>query len=780
MSLRPGSWVRNVSVAPQPTRSLASPMSPPRSLKSRGPIRQVTVILFLVAWTPLLTTIAVASDLTWSTRGPKAKGIEAIARDPLNPARMWAGSFGSGVYRSTDGGTTWTASRTGLVNTFVRALACNPRYPDSLFCGTNDGVWLSVDGGVNWNRLLSTNQSVRAIAIHPSRTATMYAATYGLGVFKSVNGGKNWSAINLGLANTNVRDVVLHPTKPDTLFAATSGGGGVHRSFNGGLTWSQVPDTSATMGAVEQISIDPANPLFVYAATLDRGVLKSPDGGTTWVRINRGLTSFRGRSIALADTFRYFGTADSGLYVTTASDSLWHRSSVGLADSTIDCLLAVGGSATIWAGTGVAGVFRSDNRATSWTQLDGGLLATAGFALAVRPSTHSVYAGTGFGDQFWTSADFGASWTRAVALFSHDSERAVVLDPIAPGTIYLASYGAAVYRSDDDGRSWRDPDSLSLTLTNRFVRPLIAVPGESGHLLAGTGNGVFESMDGAQTWTPRSTGLPTLLSVRALALGPGAPLRVFAGSDSSGVFRSDDGGLTWAAKSVGLLSPFVHAILVDAVNPLVVYAGTDSGVVKSTNAGDLWTPIRNGLPLLASVRDLVQDPSRPQAIFAAVFGSGVYETLDGGAHWFSLFSQSGLANLNVRALALDSALQTIYAGTEAGVAAASRYPISAVTGVESGEGVPLFRLQAAPLPMRQGILTVRYEIPTAGIVEVALYNVRGERVRLLHAPARESAGPHTLLWDGRAASGARAAAGVYFLSLRAPAGRRTAKVLLLR
>ena len=149
----------------------------PRLRRPPSPLRRSVRVAGLAASASLLATIALCGDLTWTGNGPKAKGIEAIVRDPLSPSRMWAASFGSGVYRSTDGGTTWTASRSGLVNTFVRTLACNPRYPDSLFCGTNDGIWLSVDGGVNWNQLLSTNRSVRAIAIHPSRTATMYAAT---------------------------------------------------------------------------------------------------------------------------------------------------------------------------------------------------------------------------------------------------------------------------------------------------------------------------------------------------------------------------------------------------------------------------------------------------------------------------------------------------------------------------------------------------------------------------------------------------------------------------
>ena len=86
----------------------------------------------------------------WTGVAPRAKNIEAIARDPLNPSRLWCATFGSGVARSLDGGATWTLYRTGLVSTFVRCLAVEPHHPDSLFCGTEDGVYLSTDGGVTW------------------------------------------------------------------------------------------------------------------------------------------------------------------------------------------------------------------------------------------------------------------------------------------------------------------------------------------------------------------------------------------------------------------------------------------------------------------------------------------------------------------------------------------------------------------------------------------------------------------------------------------------------
>ena len=106
-----------------------------------------------------------AGNQVWSGTGPRAKSVEAIVRDPLNPSRLWAATFGAGVYRTVDGGATWTGFRNGLVNSFVRSLAANPAHPDSLYCGTNDGVFLSTDGGVNWAWMLPTSVSVRSLAI---------------------------------------------------------------------------------------------------------------------------------------------------------------------------------------------------------------------------------------------------------------------------------------------------------------------------------------------------------------------------------------------------------------------------------------------------------------------------------------------------------------------------------------------------------------------------------------------------------------------------------------
>lgn len=740
------------------------------------------IVLFAFLASSLASASSRAGNAVWTGVSPRAKSIEEIVRDPLNPQRMWAASFGAGVYRSLDGGSTWTAYRNGLVNTFVRCLAVQPRHPDSVYCGANDGVYLSIDGGQNWTRLLATvdsqTHSVRSLAIDPIRSGTVYAGTYGMGVEKTLNGGATWTQINLGLANSLIRAVAIHPARPETVLAGSGTGGGVLRSYNGGLQWNVHPvlDTTATTGAVEKIVFDPADPARIYAAMIQKGVIRSRNNGDTWVRINGGLPTVKSRSLVVVNGDRYLGTADAGAFhAIMPNDSTWLPVNTGLGNPVVDGLLSVAGSpGTVWAGTDGGGIYRTNNSGASWTQLDGGLLNTYDFSLALRPSNHELYLGTGFGDQFWRSTDQATSWTRASFLFSHDSEHGVAADPLAVGTVYLSAYGGGVYRSTNDGTTWVDPDSLSATLTNRFVRPLLAWPGETGHLLVGAGNGVWESLDGGGHWVPKGSGLPASFSVRSLALAPAAPA-IYAGSDINGVYRLNGTGV-WAQKNVGLRGRFVHALVVDATLASTVYAATDSGLFKSTDSADDWVPSGTGLGP-GTVRALVQDPIHPSVLFCGVSGSGVYQSGDGGNHWAVLGNPANLPSLTVRSLVVDPALATVYAGTDGGTAAYTNYPLwpLAVGPETPNEGLSL---AVGPNPARTGLVRIRYSLPRAGPARVGVFGLRGERVRELQ-DKEENAGMHTLVWDGRDHDGHPSAPGVYFVRLESAAGTRAARVVLL-
>ena len=123
---------------------------------------------------------------------------QALAIDPSSPATLYAGEYGGGVFKSSNGGTSWSASSSGL-----------------------------------------TNLGVLCIVIDPSNTANLYVGTAKGGVFKSSNGGASWGASNTGFPNTDVRALVIDPSNPATLYAGVdSPGSGVYKSSNGGASWS--------------------------------------------------------------------------------------------------------------------------------------------------------------------------------------------------------------------------------------------------------------------------------------------------------------------------------------------------------------------------------------------------------------------------------------------------------------------------------------------------------------------------------------------------------------
>lgn len=139
-----------------------------------GKLFLLAFLAILVLLCPSLAGVATAGVNTWTTNGPEGGDIGALAIDPRNPATLYAGTSGGGVFKSTNGGGSWTAINTGLIS-----------------------------------------DDVRALAIDPSTPATLYAA--GSGVFKSTNGGGSWTAINAGMASAFVYSLAVDPSAPATL-----------------------------------------------------------------------------------------------------------------------------------------------------------------------------------------------------------------------------------------------------------------------------------------------------------------------------------------------------------------------------------------------------------------------------------------------------------------------------------------------------------------------------------------------------------------------------------
>ncbi len=163
-------------------------------------------------------------------------------------------------------------------------------------------------------------------------------------------------------------------------------------------------------------------------------------------------------------------------------------------------------------------------------------------------------------------------------------------------------------------------------------------------------------------------------------------------------------------------------------------------------------------------------------LFCGVFGSGVYESLDGAASWAPVFGNTGLASRSVRSLVVDGSRLTVYAGTDAGVASLAHYvpPV----GVEASPNPTRLELSAWPNPLAAGSLTLRFSLPAAGRVGLALYDLTGRRVRDL-VDGVLPVGSHELAWDRRDAVGRLVPPGVYFARLESGGETATHRVCVL-
>jgi photosystem II stability/assembly factor-like uncharacterized protein len=313
-------------------------------------------------------------------------------------------------------------------------------------------------------------------------------------------------------------------------------------------------------------------------------------------------------------------------------------------------------------------------------------------SLAIDPSDPKIiYAGSKSG--VFKSTDGGASWSNK----GLSNARALAIDSVNSNVLYAGTSSSGVvfepgdrllYKSTDGGSSWSNSSSpLDFDFT------LLVMDLSSGNTLyAGSeGRYVFEggivpwkSTDGGLTWNDRRTGNLGLASY-GWAINPAnsqtiyAPGELYTGGSvtESSLFKSTDGGNNWSGTG---LHAFISAVAIDPLNPNTLYAGTTDygfdlgytaflGVFKSTDGGQSWLAINNGLTGLifgsSTIGALAIDPDDPDILYAATSGRGVFRSADGGASWSEF--NSGLSNLSVKSLAIDPIERHVYAATAAGV-----------------------------------------------------------------------------------------------------------------
>jgi len=213
------------------------------------------------------------------TTGWQVTEVLKVKVDALKPAVVYAATA-YGIFKTEDSGETWKEENKGFLKPFVSDIVIDGFHPDNLFAGSEDGVYLSTNGGTGWRRVGIEGKGVRTIVQHPLIKDLFFAGTEDDGVFVSRDGGKSWSATNSGLNHLTVYSIVCDRSNPDILYVGTHGGG-VYRSSDGGRSWSQKTEGLSNL-VVHSLVVLPSNPSVLFAGTLNGGLFKSSDGGEHW------------------------------------------------------------------------------------------------------------------------------------------------------------------------------------------------------------------------------------------------------------------------------------------------------------------------------------------------------------------------------------------------------------------------------------------------------------------------------------------------------------------
>jgi|GEM_PF-1721267 len=489
----------------------------------------------------------------------------AISPDYAADGTLFAGThdaysggiyYAGGVFKSTNGGASWIAVNTGLTNPNINALAVSPSYVSdhTLFAGTlgsgvyyAGGVFKSTNGGASWSAVNTgpTNLAVYALALSSGYASdhTIFAGTYGGGVFKSTDGGASWSAVNIGSTNLGVRALALSPgyANDHILFAGTLGGG-IFKSTDGGASWSAV---NIGLNALDilalTLSLGYASDHTLFAGT-DGGVFKSTSGGASWSAVNTGLTNLYVEALALSpgyvsDRTLFAGTYYSGIFKSSDGGASW--STAGLTNLEVTALALSPGYVTdhtLFAGTWGGGIFKSTGGGASWSAVNTGLTYLGVWALAISPgyaSDHTLFAGTDGG--VFKSINGGASWSAINVGLTNLDVTALALSPgyATDHTLFIGMYDGGVFKSTNSGASW---SAAGLTNLGVWALAFSPVYVNDRTLFAGTAGGVFKSTDGGDSWSAMNAVLGNLW-IASLALTPTSPRTLFAGTGGSSVWQ---------------------------------------------------------------------------------------------------------------------------------------------------------------------------------------------------------------------------------------------------
>ncbi|MBU6508990.1 MAG: hypothetical protein KGQ73_02225 [Gammaproteobacteria bacterium] len=650
------------------------------------------------------------AGLTWLPLFQQAGSISvgALAIAPSNPQVIYVGTGqvaarydvvdGDGVYRSDDGGKSWT--HVGLDDTrHIGRIWIDSKNPDVVlvaalghYFGPNAerGVFRSEDGGQHWQKVLFVNDDTGAVDLasddaHPD---VVFAATWqtrqypwlayykpdsglGSGIWKSTDEGRTWTRLaghGLPAGALGRIGLAVAPGTDDQRVYATIDAPqnpGLYRSDNGGSDWKYLGQKELANSYFDRIAVDPKNPDVLYV--MNRSVARSTDGGKNfaWFKGAPGGDDYHFMWINPDNDQYMILASDQGTTVSVDGGehwSSWYNQPTGQFYH-----VATDGRFPyrIYSGQQDSGTVETKSRSDfgqitvrDWHPVGGD---ERSYAVPDREDPNIVYVGGLGGHVSRFDARTGLVQNISATPISHYGERPsktqyrynwfypVVTDPHAAHTLYLGSQ--LLFKSADGGMHWsaispdlsgadpkaaRNCNSNDLTLEEARncgygeIFTIAPSPVKAGEIWVGTTDGLIHlTRDGGAHWqnvTPPE--MPLWGRVNQIDASPVDPATAYTAVDTHrwdnpGVFvyRTHDYGKTWTKIANGIpAGQYVYVVRQDPVNPKLLYAGTNAGAYVSFDDGDAWQPLQLNLPNVR-VRDLT------------VHGSDLIAATQGRALW---------------------------------------------------------------------------------------------------------------------------------------------------
>jgi photosystem II stability/assembly factor-like uncharacterized protein len=656
---------------------------------------------------------ALFSGLAWKSIGPARGGRStAVAGSAARPFEYYFGATGGGLWKTTDGGQTWSpVADKALRTSSVGAIAIAPSNPDIVYVGMGetqlrgniiqgDGVYKTTDGGKTWSHVgLEATMAIARVRVHPTNPDIVYVAALGhpygpgpdRGVYRSRDGGTSWQRVLFRDERTGAVDLVISPGSPDILYAGlwevyrtphslSSGGpgSGLFKSTDGGETWTELtrnPGFPAGVWGKVGIAVSPVDSARLYAIVENAagGVFVSDDAGATW-RLASSDRKLRQR--AFYYTRIYADTKDRdtvyvlnvGFHKSTDGGRTYRPIRVPHGDNHDLWVAPDDPNRMVQANDGGANVTVNGGR--TWTDQD---VPTAQF-YNVFVTGHTPYHVCGAQQDNSTAcvpSGGGPFYTAGGCESGY-----IAPDPRDLDVFYAGCYGGMLTRHDRrTGQSrwvsvWPDNPMghASSQIRERFqwTFPIVFSPIDPAVLYTGSQH-VWRTTTEGQLWerispdltradpstmgpsggpiTLDQTGVETYATVFTIAPSRHERDTIWAGSDDGLVHITRDGGRSWTKVTPAALPDFARVSLIEASAHRAggaylaanLYQRGDRRpyVLRTDDYGATWVAITAGLPAGDFARVIREDPVRAGLLYLGT-EHGIHVSFDNGAHWQSL------------------------------------------------------------------------------------------------------------------------------------------------